>query len=509
MLTQIIALKVVINNKSMSVIKTNIFANYVGQFYIVIVAIAILPLYLKALGGEAYGLVGFFSLLQSWMLLFDLGMSATLGREVARLKGTEDGGGQLRTVLRSLETIFLGIGLLSALTVYFGRNWIAENWLSVKELDIQLVANCIGLMALMIGIRWLSALHRSGINAYEKHVWINCLDIILATLRFPGALLLIKIFDGDILIFFWYQASIAAIEQVFITRKLYKLLPQVKLSVPIFSSLELKRIAPFSFGVAYTACIWVFVSQLDKLLLSKYLTLVEYGYFTLVTTVASGLLMVSGPINKAILPRMTALFSQNNEKEMLNIYRKSSRFVIAIVTPLVVVLSLFPKEVIYIWTGDNIASSWAEPVLPLFIIGSGLLVVNGMQYSLQYVHGKLRSHVVYNTISGVVSIPFVIYFALNYGPIGAGWVWLIFRLVTFSAWVPYIHHKFAPRLHKKWLINDVLLPIFSSVALQMAFVYCYGNDVPNDRLHGLIFISVVSAVGLVGAGLNFLRKTGE
>lgn len=65
----------------MSSIKKNVLFNYLGQFYIAFVGILILPLFLKHMGAEAYGLIGFFTMLQGWLQLLDLGMSPTMGRE--------------------------------------------------------------------------------------------------------------------------------------------------------------------------------------------------------------------------------------------------------------------------------------------------------------------------------------------------------------------------------------------------------------------------------------------
>jgi O-antigen/teichoic acid export membrane protein len=49
-----------------SSLKRNILANYVSQFYVTIIGIVAMPLYLRYLGVEAYGLVGFFAMLQAW-----------------------------------------------------------------------------------------------------------------------------------------------------------------------------------------------------------------------------------------------------------------------------------------------------------------------------------------------------------------------------------------------------------------------------------------------------------
>jgi O-antigen/teichoic acid export membrane protein len=49
-------------------------------------SLAFIPLYIKYLGVEAYGLVGLFSVLQISFTLLDMGMSLTLSREMARFR---------------------------------------------------------------------------------------------------------------------------------------------------------------------------------------------------------------------------------------------------------------------------------------------------------------------------------------------------------------------------------------------------------------------------------------
>ena len=45
------------------------------------------PVYIKYLGIESYGLIGFFASMQAWFALLDMGMTPTLGREIARFTG--------------------------------------------------------------------------------------------------------------------------------------------------------------------------------------------------------------------------------------------------------------------------------------------------------------------------------------------------------------------------------------------------------------------------------------
>ncbi|MCI5140051.1 MAG: hypothetical protein D3922_16960, partial [Candidatus Electrothrix sp. AR1] len=72
-------------------LKKNIFANYVSQFAQILIGILAMPVYIKYMGAEAYGLVGFYIMLQAWMQLLDLGMTPTLIRETANSTKCWDG----------------------------------------------------------------------------------------------------------------------------------------------------------------------------------------------------------------------------------------------------------------------------------------------------------------------------------------------------------------------------------------------------------------------------------
>jgi len=50
-------------------------------------SLAFVPLYIKYLGIEAYGLIGVFAILQAWLRLLDMGMKPAINREMARFTG--------------------------------------------------------------------------------------------------------------------------------------------------------------------------------------------------------------------------------------------------------------------------------------------------------------------------------------------------------------------------------------------------------------------------------------
>ena len=87
-------------------LKKNILANYISQIYVAIIGIIMVPLYIKYMGSEAYGLVGFFSMLQAWFMLLDMGLTPTMARETARFRGGATDALSYRRLVRALERYF-------------------------------------------------------------------------------------------------------------------------------------------------------------------------------------------------------------------------------------------------------------------------------------------------------------------------------------------------------------------------------------------------------------------
>lgn len=480
-------------------LRRNVVFNYAGQLYTTLIGIVILPLYLRYMGAETFGLVGFFTLVQSWIQILDMGMSPTLSREIARLKNYPQEHGRLVTVVNSLETLFVVLALIIGASLYLSRGLVASDWLNFTTLSVSTVSSAVGIISIIAAMRWFSSINRSGINAYEAQVWMNIVEIIINTLRFPVALGVVIWAKGDVEVFFYYQFAVVVLEVLLVRAKLRSLLPLHPAGARRFSFRELRRIAPFALSIGFTGGIWVLYTQLDKLLLSKVLPLEKYGYFTLVAMIASGVMLLSGPVSKAILPRMTALLEDGQETAMLRLYRRSTRIVVSLTAPVTLLIAVFPHTVIYVWTGDTKAADWTAQVLPLFVIGSGLMGIIAFQYYLQYAHGYLRYHVIYNTAMVIATVPLITWAAFRYGPIGVGWVWLSFRLFALFFWLPFIHRKFARGIHVSWLGRDVLPGVLVAGAVVGIVNYLHLLTENGPRTEEL---AILATTGLVAVGAS-------
>jgi len=201
--------------------------------------------------------------------------------------------------------------------------------------------------------------------------------------------------------------------------------------------------------------VWVLVTQIDKLVLSKILSLTEYAYFTLAVLVAGGVGVISGPISAALLPRMSKLAAAHDDASLVQLYRSATQLVGVIAIPTSFALALFSKQVLWAWTGDVGIADSAGAVLKLYAIGNGMLAISAFPYYLQFAKGELRLHLIGSGLFLILLIPTLVWATLQYGSKGAGWAWLSANFIYLLAWVPVVHSHFFKGLHKLWLLKDI------------------------------------------------------
>lgn len=490
--------------RSLSMVR-NTLLNYAGQAYAIVIGILIQPFYLGHLGAEAYGLIGFFAVLQSWLLLLDVGLSPALVRQVAHGRGAHgrhvggEGQDQAR-LLRSFELILLPLTFLSSLAVWSGSGWIAGQWLKVQQLSPELVAQCISLMGLLVALRLYATLYRSALQGQELHGFINAVNVFITTLRYFGGLLLVAQVSQDPLVFFQFQVAVSLIEALLLGGKAY-LWMDVRL-LSRFCRDTVRPVLPFALGMSFTSCLWIVLTQLDKVLLSNLLPLQQYGYFSLVALIAGGVLTLVNPLAQSLLPRMTMLVAEERHEDMQQLYLKANRFVCVLLFPMVAVIAAHGHDLVLAWSGDAVAASWCRPILAWYVLGSGLLAVASFQFYLQYAHGQLRMHVWYSVISTLVSVPLVIASAYLYGVLGVALCWFGLRLVSFLIWPAIVHRTFAPGLHGAWLRDTLQIAALSAAGLLLSEPFYTLLARSGERLWLLAALAVCGLITLflVGAG---------
>jgi O-antigen/teichoic acid export membrane protein len=481
-------------------LKANIAANYAGQIYTAAINIVLLPLQVRLLGAEAYGLVGFFAVLSGWLQLLDVGLSPTLARETVSFRAGALSGRSYGQLFRSLELLFLTLGVTVAILVVGLSETISRRWLHPESLAPVTVARAVAMMGLVFALRWQATLSRSVLIGLERQVWVNSVIAIFATLRSAGVLLALRVLGPTPQNFFIYQAVTAALELIVLRVSINGPLP-VAASLRIeWSFAAIRRIAPFSLTIAVASTVWICVTQMDKLLLSKFLPLSEYAWFSLAITAATGINLLSGPIGQAVQPRLTYCVAQGNEEGFRAMYSDATQMLAAIALTTSFTLAIGARHFLWAWTGNPVIADGAAPVLRFYALGNGFLAVVAMTYYLQVAQGDLRLHLKGNMVFAAVLLPVITIATVKGGMLGASWAWFASNFAFFIGWSPIVHRRFLKGFHVKWLLFDVGLP--GLVGILPALVILMVHWAPLSRIETILILAGIGGAAIGAASLT-------
>lgn len=483
-------------------LKANIVANYASQLYVAILGIVVVPVYVGELGLEAYGLIGFFAMLQAWFGLLDMGLSPTIGRETARVNGGASTPNEYRQIFRSLSMLFATFAVLGGIALLFSADAITTRWLKTRQLSHEEVTYALQIMVLSIVLRWMGGLYRGVVTGYERLIWLSGFNVAIASLRFLGVLAVMHLAGHTPTVFFTYQAIVAVVEFSVLCWMTYRVLPAIDPtgSKVGWSVAPVKKQLAFAGAVAFTSSVWVIVTQLDKLLLSGILSLSDYGNYSLAVLIASGITTAVAPIAASITPRLAVLEAQGRPVELIATYRRTTKLVSVLGGTAGVSLIFLTAPVLKAWTGNETVVGNVVPIVVWYALGNMMLNFSSFAYSLQYAKGTMRYHVIGNILMLALLLPTLFFLAQKYGTYGAGLTWGIINTAYLLGWVCFTHARLVPKLSLKWIVFDILI-IIVPLALVAAGI-AHLIDPLASRFQN-IAICGISGLILVGIGYLF------
>ncbi len=482
-------------------VKKNVIANYIGRGLLTVLSIVFIPIYIKYLGIEAYGLIGIYAILVSMMMLVDVGMGQTIVREVARYTSTSVSLNEIKDTLKTFKYIYFIIGIILSIVIYLSAELIVSKWLNIENLLFEDVVLAVELMSLMVFISWISILYRNSIIGLQHQVWLNISDVVFAIVSKVGVILVLVFISSSIIDFLIYQLIISTIQLFVMGVKLDLILPKNEYT-PKFSFEVIIRLWKFASGVALTTLFGTLISQSDKIILSTFLSLKSFGLYTIASVVGRALGSVIAPITLAIRPKLTILYEKNSEKELIDFYHKSAQLMSIISIPVGIVLILFSKDILWIWTNDiNIVNEiWL--IVSLLVAGT---LLNGMMhvpYSLQLSAGWSSLSAKSNIILFFITVPILIIGVKHYGMIAAPVVWIIVNFLYVLVIISLMHKRLLKTEKWYWYKYDILYILFISVVVGILFRYLIKFDYETDKLLLLLEIIVAYFFIMIGAVLS-------
>ena len=424
-----------------------------GSGWSAVMGLAFIPLYIRLMGVEAYGIVGVFVSIQVMFTVLDLGLSQALSRELARLSVDRGNANLMADTARTLEVVYWGIALGVGIVIALLAHLIAYQWLNPEKLSQHSLVEALWIMAVVVGLRWPVALYTGGLNGLQRQVLVNVLSVVFVTLQGVGALAVLWFIEPTVRAFFLWQALIALLQVVVLRLMLWRSLPSE--GDGIFRLEVLKGIWRFAAGMTGITLLATILTQMDKILLSKLLPLAEFGYYTFAATVAAVIYKLAGPVFTAYYPRLTELVTAKNQLSLAKTYHQGSQLMAVAILPTALILIFFSKEVLDLWTRSPELVKNSSLLVSLLVIGNVLNGLMNLPYALQLAHGWTRLAFYTNLVAVLFLAPAIYFSTRHWGAVGATGVWIFLNSAYLLISVQLMHRQLLAKEKSSWYANDV------------------------------------------------------
>lgn len=488
-------------------VAANLLANFVGSAWSVLISLIFIPIYIRYLGMEAYGLIGIGVTIATILSLADFGLAAAAAREMARDWSSAQSVNEGRRALATVSRLYFALAAALGGLIVVLAPVIAAQWVNPQQLSEGTTVGALRVIGVLSGLQLMAAFFAGTLMALQRQILANAIAVVTALVQALGAVLVLEHYGGDVVAFFWWQSVATGISLLVLVVTVRSCVPRG----PAYAATTqpvLRRLMPFAFGMSGISLLSILLTQTDKFVLSKLVSLEEFGYYTLATVVALSLRRLFGPLFAAVYPRFIELVRRQDADRLKQLYHLASQATAAVVLPAAFTLVLYAREVVFVWTGDMAIAAHTQTLIALLAGGMALTGVAQTPYALQLAHGWTRLPLAVNVVSAVFFVPAVYVLGRDFGGEGAAMACLVLNLVYLAIQVPIMHTRLLVGERSSWYVRDTLLPAAAGL-LVLASAYPILPYVAGERLTTALLLAAAALLSFLAtafAGPDLRRE---
>ncbi len=338
--------------------------NLIGSAAPMLVAIFCIPVLIRGLGTDRFGVLALAWALIGYASLFDLGLGRALTQLVARKLGAGEDR-EVPTLAWTSLLLMLLLGLVGAVVAVLASPWLVHRALNIpRELQPETLRSFY-LLGLSIPVVISTAGLRGLLEAQQRFGLINALRIPMGVFTFAGPLLVLP-----------FSKNLFPVVAVLVAGRLIAWVAHLLLCLRVMSTLR-ERIAwqRGAVGPLLRFGGWMTVSNIigplmvtfDRFLIGALLPVAAVAYYATPFEVVAKLLLVPGALVGVMFPAFSATFVQDRSRTAL-LFGRSVKYLLLALFPIVLPIVVLAQGGLKLWLGAEFAQNSAR-VLQWLAVG--------------------------------------------------------------------------------------------------------------------------------------------
>jgi O-antigen/teichoic acid export membrane protein len=329
----------------------NVIWNLIGNGAPMIFAVFSIPILIRELGKDRFGVLALAWALIGYASLFDLG----LGRALTQLVAKKLGAGEDREVPTLVWTsllLMLILGLAGALTAMLLSPWLVHRALNVPAALQPETLRSFYLLGLSIPAVISTAGLRGLLEAHQKFRLINAMRIPMGVYSFASPLLVLPFSKSLLPIVSVLAAGRVAGWAVHLIACL-RVVPELRLRIA-WHGAAAGPLLRFGGWMTVSNIVSPLMVTLDRFLIGAMVSMTAVAYYSTPYEIATKFWFIPGVLLPVMFPAFSASFEEDRERTA-RLYSRCVKYILVILFPAVVLAVGLARSGLTLWLGADFA----------------------------------------------------------------------------------------------------------------------------------------------------------
>jgi O-antigen/teichoic acid export membrane protein len=325
----------------------------IGSGAPMLVAVVCIPMLIRGLGTDRFGVLTLAWALIGYASLFDLG----LGRALTQLVARKLGAGEEREIPSLAWTsllLMLLLGLAGSVAVFLISPWLAERGLNIPAALQGETLQSFRLLGLSIPFVMTTAGLRGLLEAHQRFGLISALRIPMGAFTFAGPLLVLPFSKGLVPVVATLVAGRIAAWVAHLLVCL-RILPELRRSIAWERS-AIRPLLRFGGWMTVSNVVSTLMVTLDRFLIGALVTMTAVAYYATPYEVVTKLWLIPGALVGVMFPAFSTSSAQDRDRTAV-LFHRSVKCILLALFPMVLLLIVLAQDGLRVWLGDEFAAS--------------------------------------------------------------------------------------------------------------------------------------------------------
>lgn len=346
----------------------NTALNLIGLALPLAVGFVTIPLVVRALGNDRFGILALVWVVFGYFGLFDLGLGRTATRWVADALGRNETEGVPAAVWTTVG-LQTAIGLAAAGLSHLLAPSIVRHVLNIPAAYLGETVRTLRLVGWSLPVMFVGSSFRGVLEAAQRFDLVNAvkvpLNVLFYVLPLAGAALGLAL-PGIVALLVLSRAAALAVWAGMGLR----VLPALR-ARPVFRRDLVRPIFSFSGWLGLSAVLYAVTASVDRLVIGSLLTVEAVAFYSAPYEAINRIGVVPNSLSMVLFPAFSFLGGGGRAERTESLFARSTKFLLLSTGPVFLLLMFFAGDALRLWLGPDYAAQSARVVV---LLAAGFLV---------------------------------------------------------------------------------------------------------------------------------------